>query len=153
MWPSCNYSLLLQHSHGGRRLDIWGEAPVWQVTFWGWEIIPPARTKTSSLHADSNICLLPFASWGGSSESTRGALTRCEEQRPQAFSIFHLNYIIRTLTADPGTTGPVSPTEYKKPKTDKTDSYHTGWCAVMFSLTGWENDFSTVLIKVHEKRC
>lgn len=57
MWPSCNYSPPERRSQGGRRLGYsGGETPVWQVTFWGWEITSPARCSLTP-----NICLLLFS--------------------------------------------------------------------------------------------
>ena len=152
MWPSCNYSLPVQHSQGARRADICGETPVhYDKSPSGDEKSSlPACTKTSSnmcLHMSSPLLLWDI--WGDffvrkSSESTCGALTRA-----QTFSFFHFAITTHTTHPDRRTRLwqliwtlllPVSLTQSvglqrgkRNPITDKTDSYHTGWCAVMVS--------------------
>lgn len=170
MWPSCNYSPPERRSQGGRRLGYsGGETPVWQVTFWGWEITSPARCSLTP-----NICLLLFSHgdlegcfffmWN-SSESTCGALTRCEEQQPQAPFICHL-----AITAPPRQGSDSWSGHHRtrlglrrfhtklrgkrKSKADRTDSYHTGWCAAVVSQdrVRLRLGFSSELKAVHQKK-
>lgn len=170
MWPSCNYSPPERHSQGGRRLGYsGGETPVWQVTFWGWEITSPARCSLTP-----NICLLLFSHgdlegcfffmWN-SSESTCGALTRCEEQQPQAPFICHL-----AITAPPRQGSDSWSGHHRtrlglrrfhtklrgkrKSKADRTDSYHTGWCAAVVSQdrVRLRLGFSSELKAVHQRK-
>lgn len=170
MWPSCNYSPPERRSQGGRRLGYsGGETPVWQVTFWGWEITSPARCSLTP-----NICLLLFSHgdlegcfffmWN-SSESTCGALTRCEEQQPQAPFICHL-----AITAPPRQGSDSWSGHHRtrlglrrfhtklrgkrKSKADRTDSYHTGWCAAVVSQdrVRLRVGFSSELKAVHQRK-
>lgn len=172
MWPSCNYSPPERRSQGGRRLGYsGGETPVWQVTFWGWEITSPARCSLTP-----NICLLLFSHgdlegcfffmWN-SSESTCGALTRCEEQQPQAPFICHL-----AITAPPRQGSDSWSGHHRtrlsywvrrfhtklrgkrKSKADRTDSYHTGWCAAVVSQdrVRLRLGFSSELKAVHQRK-
>lgn len=173
MWPSCNYSPPERHSQGGRRLGYsGGETPVWQVTFWGWEITSPARCSLTP-----NICLLLFSH--GDLEGcfffrvefkwkhmwSPDQVWRAATSGPLHLSLSH-NCTTQTGLWQLIWTPPDPSLSYwvrrfhtklrgkRKSKADRTDSYHTGWCAAVVSQdrVRLRLGFSSELKAVHQRK-